>query len=171
MTLSLTKACASALTLILLAACCTERFNGVEAQWQAVLASNGCMMGHQDWTPSGGREGWGISPCWDTLLKREQAELIPFLVGKLSSRKPAGIHVDPFDAGIEGEIALYALQHATHRNWYEYDGKNPIMAKAVADWRQLGSPTSAYGNTQILIQEFLDKEEARKELVHYFGRP
>jgi hypothetical protein len=136
----------------------------LDSQWAAVISSGGCMMGHDDWNPAAGMEGWSVSPCWRSLIKHDHKELIPFLTAKLASRRPTAVHVDPWSAGLEGEIALYALQHATKKNWYSYSGTNLRIRKAIND-----KNARDIVNYQLIVQELLTQTEARNELARFFS--
>lgn len=128
------------------------------------------MMGHDDWNPAAGMEGWSVSPCWRSLIKHDHKELVPFLTAKLASRRPTAVHVDPWDAGLEGEIALYALQHATKKNWYGYTGTNLQIRKAIEEIKLgQGQNPSYIVIEQLTVQELLTQTSARNELARFFS--
>src|SRR5688572_12619898 len=69
----------------------------LDSQWEAIVSSGGCMMGHDDWISgegAGHREGWSVSSCWDRITSGDPAKVTPFLAAKLPSRRGTGVHVD-----------------------------------------------------------------------------
>ncbi len=135
------------------------------------------MMGHDHWIPSEGTgpwEGWSVGTCWMSITTGDSEKVIPFLIAKLPSQRSTSVHVDPFDAAREGELATYALQHTTHKNWYEYKGTNPVINKAlkIRRVREQQPPERYldYPNDQHLLQNILNDRQAIEAIKQYFSK-
>jgi hypothetical protein len=70
-------------------------------------------------------------------------------------------------------LAVYALQHTTRKNWYEYQGDNKKLTSAMKERRTRERQPSEkyldYSNDQVLLQDVLTDKQAREALKQFFS--
>jgi hypothetical protein len=68
---------------------------------------------------------------WQVFFTKQESILIDFLINKIDKKDTTYIHVCPYFAAIEGELAIYALQNILKKNWFDLD--EFIRFKALAE--------------------------------------
>lgn len=89
----------------------------LDQQWRSLYQTSSCLTGGQDWSPEASEGCVLATPPWRAFLARPQGELVPFLLQRLSSQKTTHVHTCPYQPAREGELAVYALQHALQVNY------------------------------------------------------
>ena len=143
-----------------------------DSLWEQIVSAKLCMPSGNLWTP---REyGWDQmkeTNYWQLyrLAGVPKNILVPFLIGKLASKRETGIHICPFDAAQEGELAAYFLQHATHHYLWNYHRKDSVI-KSVVGWAKTADDDAgndAFYSTQEAIRHILENSESRQALADY----
>ncbi len=141
----------------------TDAFHAGEdiaIEWRALCQEGGCLTGAQDWSPGGLNEGTSLhKEAWQSFLDRPPTDTVPFLITRLDSTTETRMHVCPFQSALEGEMAVYALQHVLEANWIQCSTKNRIVMEAV----EMHSK-----RRQDAIRKLLQDRTARAELKKYF---
>ncbi|MHC4470099.1 MAG: hypothetical protein ACYS99_03970 [Planctomycetota bacterium] len=132
---------------VLPAACATSAGADMATRWQRLCQAGGCLAGGQDWKAGGVTEGSVLrTPRWRDFLGAPRDEVVPFLLDRIDSTEQTSVHVCPFQNALEGELAVYSLQHLLEAN--RVDG--------------------AHG--QKAIRALLGKRESRERVKGYFAR-
>lgn len=102
--------------------------NSVEEEWAELIEAGGCLLGSVYYNPQSEfpvrqrvpAEAPGIftNQRWQAFFGRNKQETVPFLIRQIPDNSKTNLHVDPFQPPIEGEAAVYALQHILKVNWY-----------------------------------------------------
>ena len=176
-----TRKFAMLLSVLFISACSTCPQTTISAQWESICSHDGCLMGSQHWYPEeaiwgisiGYSEGSSISPCWRDFLNQDRSILLPFLFGKLQSTRATASHTDPFQGTLEGEMAVYALEQLSHKNWFDYSGNNKKIRAALKEIETRNNAPieeyENYSNNQFLLWDLLQEEDVRKEFEVYFS--
>ncbi len=171
------------LPILLFSACSNCPQTSISGQWESIYTHEGCLMGSQHWNPEeaiwgisiGNAEGSNVSPCWRAFLAQDRSALLPFLFSKLQSTKATALHTDPFQGTIEGELAVYALEQLTHKNWFNYSGNNKKIRAAFKEMEARdNAPDEKYAdypNNQLLLWNLLQEKDVRNEFEAYFSSP
>ena len=133
-------------------------------EWnEMVFEKGGCLCGSQDWRPNCSFEGsiftYGLKDEWEAFSARPLSQTVPFLTGCIDSTRETRVHTCPFQMAIEGEAAVYFLQHLLHANWIEYRGDNRVIQEGIVTHRK---------HHQNAIRHVLADAGAREELKRYF---
>lgn len=118
----------------------------VATRWKRLCRAGGCLAGGQDWRAGVAEGSVLLTPRWRGFLGSPRDEVVPFLLDRIDSTRETSVHVCPFQNALEGELALYSLQHLLEAN--RVDG--------------------AHG--QKAIRALLGKRESRERVKGYFAR-
>jgi|GEM_PF-2952183 len=107
----------------------------IEINWNSLIRQNTCLTGSQDYDPEVEyylREGSAFTGNdWIAFLKSSRSLINPFLLSKIKNTRKTAVHVCPHENALEGELAVYCLQHINKINRDKLD-HNPIYEKYVS---------------------------------------
>jgi hypothetical protein len=122
------------------------QIDDLAARWRGLCGTGGCLTGGQEWQAGGPPEGCVLrEPGWRELLGSPRDEVVPFLLDRIDSTEPTGVHVCPFQNAHEGELAVYALQRVLQVNLPE--------SRRQADLRRLLSSPAGRGWVRAFFAE------------------
>jgi hypothetical protein len=146
-------------------------------QWERIIMVEGCLIGHQDWHDGIENSRDFQQGCllatepFQAVIHAEPNVVKPFLFAKLASEYQTQSHVCPYQHAVEGELALYLLQHITHRNWYDYQGDNQFITDQIGIRQALLNhelPYSPATTDQHLVRNILTNPESRNALIEWY---
>ena len=153
------------------------RHQNIAEHWRRGVQIDGCLIGMENWQKGVEKtydfqEGCVLAtPLFQGFIHGEPDVVIPFLLAKLPSEQPTEIHVCPHQVATEGEFAWYLLQHIAHRNWYEYQGENPLINEQIATRQAVlaqEAPYSPMTTDQQLLRNILKNPDAQHALRSWY---
>lgn len=112
---------AIAICLALLTSCATPQSTRCSIEWQAVMQTDACMPGGTLWSEhETGKDAY--QSMYASILAFTQLpvkDVVPFLLGRMSSMSPTSVHICPYQCATEGELAVYILEVVTSKPWFK----------------------------------------------------
>lgn len=98
----------------------------IEEAWKELISLDACLFDWVSYSPQDEVspmqcEGCTFynKPVWIEFFQRDKQEVVPFLIKQFSNKERTHFHVDPYDAALKGEFAVYCLQRFLKINWIE----------------------------------------------------
>ena len=92
--------------------------------------SSGELKGCHHWSEDGIPDDCVLaSGSWQDFLGRPPKQTIPFLISRLSLTNNIAVEVTPWGKATDGAMAVYAMEHILHTNWFQCDSRFTRLAK------------------------------------------
>ena len=135
-------------------------------EWGLLIKLDGCLVGGQ-YCSDGNCGGEGCCLNWDdkwiNFIKLPKETTVPFLISRIHNTNETETHACPFQNAIEGELAIYCMQHILKINWFD-------LKKEYKKYFKMAEHEKEFVPLQYNLQKIIKNKEKTKQMAELWKK-